>query len=122
MVRHTYGDQAADISHGIGATVRNVGLVYVDARGVTRKALIKGAAKGMLFKAKVGDTGEVILGGGRVESPNTASPNKNTDTGDLGRLGVMSKDDTSNYSSLNHPGAWSSSNEQEKKGLFSRKG
>ena len=71
VVRHKYGDQAADISHGLGSTVRNVGLVYVDARGVTRKALIKGAAKGMLYKAKVGNGDEVILGGGETEISET---------------------------------------------------
>jgi len=117
MVRSKYGDQAADISHGIGATVRNVGLVYVDARGVTRKALLKGAAKGMLFKAKVGDTEEVILGGGRVESPN-ALPAYNSSEGKGFRpTSDISKTDTSSYSSLNHPGVWRSDKEQEKKDL-----
>lgn len=61
VVRHKYGEQAADISHNLGSMVRNVGLVYVDARGVTRKAVIKGALKGMVFKAKVGNGNEVLL-------------------------------------------------------------
>jgi spartin len=61
VVRHKYGEQAADISHSLGSMVRNVGLVYVDARGVTRKAVIKGALKGMVFKAKVGNGNEVLL-------------------------------------------------------------
>jgi spartin len=61
VVRHKYGDQAADISHSLGSMVRNVGLVYVDARGVTRKAVIKGALKGMVYKAKVGNGNEVLL-------------------------------------------------------------
>ena len=110
VVRHKYGDQAADISHGLGSTVRNVGLVYVDARGVTRKALIKGAAKGMLFKAKVGDGNEVILGGRPVDT-STASPPPPYDTkGSINPLAqsasVVQEEDTSSYSNLNHPGAW----------------
>jgi hypothetical protein len=44
-----------------------VGLVYVDSRGVTRKALIKGVTKGVLFKAKIGNDREVIIGGGRAD-------------------------------------------------------
>lgn len=121
MVRHKYGDQAADISHGIGSTVRNVGLVYVDARGVTRKALIKGAAKGVLFKAKVGDTEEVILGGGRVESTSSSPPYKRTESDMSPHSGEMSQTDTSTYSSLNHPGTWASNKEPETKGFLGRK-
>jgi spartin len=106
VVRHKYGDQAADISHGIGSSVRNVGLVYVDARGVTRKALIKGAAKGMLFKAKVGNGQEVILGGGRVESSSGPPPYQSTDAVATAQSAGPRKEDTSGYSGLNHPGAW----------------
>jgi spartin len=106
VVRHKYGDQAADISHGIGSSVKNVGLVYVDARGVTRKALIKGAAKGMLFKAKVGNGQEVILGGGKVEDSNIPPPYQSTDPGTSGQTFAPATEDTSSYSSLNHPGAW----------------
>ena len=89
-MKHKYGDQAAEISASLGSTVKNVGLVYVDARGVTRKALIKGAAKGVLFKAKVGNGEEVIIGGGRVED----------------------KEDTMTYSNLDHPGVWNSKEEK----------
>jgi spartin len=87
VVRHKYGEQAADISHSFGSAVRNVGLVYVDARGVTRKALIKGAAKGMLFKAKVGNGEEVLIGGGKPDAPLAESETEG-----------------SGYSNINHPG------------------
>jgi len=111
VVRHKYGDQAADVSHGIGSSIRNVGLVYVDARGVTRKALIKGAAKGMLFKAKVGNGEEVILGGEKVDAshPPSASVEASTSSGssDIGGR----QEDTSNYSSLDHPGTWATKSE-----------
>ena len=100
VVRHKYGDQAADISHSFGSTVKNVGLVYVDARGVTRKALIKGAAKGMLFKAKVGNGDqEVILGGGKV--PQEAPQQSRTGDEGSGRV-----EGTSSYSNVSHPATW----------------
>ena len=109
IVRHKYGDQAADISHGLGSTVRNVGLVYVDARGVTRKALIKGAAKGMLFKTKVGNGNEVILGGGPIDTSTTSPPPYDTITSSNAPAqppSLVQVEDTSSYSNLNHPGAW----------------
>lgn len=116
VVRHKYGDHAAEISHGLGSSVRNVGLVYVDARGVTRKALIKGAAKGMLFKAKVGNGNEVILGGRPLE-PSSPSPpayeEKSSSSGPGQTRGLVREEDNSSYSSLNHPGAWKSGKEKE---------
>ena len=110
VVRHKYGEQAADISHNLGSVVRNVGLVYVDARGVTRKALIKGAMKGMVFRAKVGNGEEVLLS----EESNTpialssAPVSVVRDSACTGEpvAGVVKKDGDGSYSNLNHPGAW----------------
>ena len=113
VARHKYGDQAADISHGLGSTVRNVGLVYVDARGVTRKALIKGAAKGMLFKAKVGNEDEVILGGdslGESDAPQSQYNTKGASGGFAEESGLV-QDDTLR---LNRPGTWDSGKGKEK--------
>lgn len=84
---HKYGADAGEATKLVGEAVRNVGLVYVDVRGVGRKALIKGAGKGYV-KAKIakksdkgkGDEGEqvVLLGGvgGQVESysPDPTAP------------------------------------------------
>src|SRR5690606_13655706 len=42
------GDEARQVAHGIGSSVRNVGLVYVDASGVSRRAVVKSVAKGMV--------------------------------------------------------------------------
>ena len=108
VVRHRYGDQAADITHGLGSTVRNVGLVYVDARGVTRKALIKGAAKGMLFKAKVGNRNEVILGSGPSGNADasTAQSEGKTMKGTLLQDSGLVQKDNAGYSQLDHPGMW----------------
>ena len=110
VVRHRYGEQAADISHGLGSTVRNVGLVYVDARGVTRKALIKGAAKGMLFKAKVGNGNEVVLGGGGLGDSDSSEIQHNTKNASdsLPQESGLTKDDGAGYSQLDHPGTWGS--------------
>jgi len=117
VVRHRYGDEAAEVSHGFGSAIRNVGLVYVDARGVTRKALIKGAAKGMLFKAKVGNGDEVILGGERIEHSGTPPSNEKKSSGSINP--AVGQEDTSGYSGLNHPGAWTQG--QEKKTILKQK-
>lgn len=44
----------------VGHTVRNVGIVYIDARGVGRRALLKKAGKSFV-KAKLGHR-DVVLG------------------------------------------------------------
>jgi len=113
VVRHKYGDQAADISHGLGSTVRNVGLVYVDARGVTRKALIKGAAKGMLFKAKVGNEDEVILGGDPLRESDAPQSQYNTKgaSGGFAQESGLVQGDTPQ---LNRPGTGDSGKGKEK--------
>ncbi|RPA72821.1 hypothetical protein BJ508DRAFT_185050, partial [Ascobolus immersus RN42] len=48
VVGHRYGDEARQVAHGIGSGVKNVGLVYVDASGVSRRAVVKSVAKGMV--------------------------------------------------------------------------
>lgn len=47
VVGHRYGDEARQVAGEIAGGVKNVGLVYVDASGVSRRALIKSTAKGM---------------------------------------------------------------------------
>jgi len=46
IVGHRYGDEAGIVTQGVTGSVRNVGLVYIDAAGVSRRALIKGAVRG----------------------------------------------------------------------------
>lgn len=48
MVSHRWGPDAGNVAGSIAGGVRNVGLVYVDATGVSRKAVIKSVAKGMV--------------------------------------------------------------------------
>ena len=63
VVGHRYGDEARDIAANLAGGVKNVGLVYVDAAGVSRKAVIKSVAKGMVV-GKMPGGGELVVGGG----------------------------------------------------------
>ncbi|KAG6845211.1 hypothetical protein H0H87_012538 [Tephrocybe sp. NHM501043] len=45
IVGHKYGPEAAETSQLLTGTARNVGLVYVDMRGIGRRALLKSAGK-----------------------------------------------------------------------------
>lgn len=56
-----YGPEAGAHTRHFGETVRNVGVVYIDARGVGRRALIKRAGKRMI-KGRLGSGKEVVLG------------------------------------------------------------
>ena len=63
VVGHRYGNEARDIAADLAGGVKNVGLVYVDAAGVSRKAVIKSVAKGMVV-GKMPGGGELVVGGG----------------------------------------------------------
>ncbi|KUJ16545.1 uncharacterized protein LY89DRAFT_543530, partial [Mollisia scopiformis] len=45
VVSHKYGAEAGEVSRSIGGGFKNVGLVYIDAAGVSRKAIVKSVAK-----------------------------------------------------------------------------
>ncbi|KXJ85843.1 senescence-associated protein-domain-containing protein [Microdochium bolleyi] len=61
MVTHRWGDEAGEMSKHLGGSVKNVGLVYIDVTGVSRKAIIKAVGKGMVV-GKVRGGGEIIVG------------------------------------------------------------
>lgn len=63
VVGHKYGAEAGEISKSLGGGVKNVGLVYIDAAGVSRRAIIKSVAKGMVV-GKVRGGGDLVVGGG----------------------------------------------------------
>lgn len=63
VVGHKFGPEAGEISKSIGGGVKNVGLVYIDAAGVSRKAIVKSVAKGMVV-GRVKGGGDLIVGGG----------------------------------------------------------
>lgn len=63
VVGHRFGAEAGEISKSIGGGFKNVGLVYIDASGVSRKAIVKSVAKGMVV-GRVKGGGDLIVGGG----------------------------------------------------------
>jgi len=63
VVGHRYGADAGEIAGQLAGGVKNVGLVYIDVTGVSRRAVIKSVAKGMVV-GKVRGGGEVVVGGG----------------------------------------------------------
>ncbi|GAP82891.1 putative spg20 protein [Rosellinia necatrix] len=74
MVTHRWGDEAGELTKHLGGSVKNVGLVYVDVTGVSRRAIIKAVGKGMVVgKVKIGNnqTADVIVG--EATGPNNSS-------------------------------------------------
>ncbi|KAF3918093.1 Spartin [Orbilia brochopaga] len=63
VVKHRYGDEAGSMAYGLTSSVKNVGLVYVDAAGVSRRAVVKSVAKGMVL-GKVKGGGELVAASG----------------------------------------------------------
>ena len=63
VVAHKYGAEAGDLAKAATGSVKNVGLVYIDASGVSRRAVVKGVAKGMVV-GKVRGGGEVMVATG----------------------------------------------------------
>ncbi|EAQ87356.1 hypothetical protein CHGG_03975 [Chaetomium globosum CBS 148.51] len=63
VVGHKWGPEAGDVTRSLGGGVKNVGLVYIDVTGVSRRAILKSVAKGMVVgKTSTGDN--IIVGGG----------------------------------------------------------
>jgi spartin len=63
VVEHKWGPEAGEVSRSIGGGVKNVGLVYIDVTGVSRRAIIKSVAKGMVVGRTVSGQ-QVVVGGG----------------------------------------------------------
>jgi len=63
VVTHKWGDEAGDVSRSIGGGVKNVGLVYIDVTGVSRRAILKSVAKGMVV-GRTAEGQQVVVGGG----------------------------------------------------------
>jgi len=60
VVGHRFGPDAADASKKTFGSLRHVVVVYIDARGVARKALVKGFGKSAVT-AQFGKNGQVVL-------------------------------------------------------------
>ncbi|POS84765.1 hypothetical protein EPUL_004756 [Erysiphe pulchra] len=69
VVSHKYGPEAGEVSRNIGSGVRNCGLVYIDATGVTRRAILKSVVKGAVI-GKLSDGSNVVVGSSGVYGDN----------------------------------------------------
>lgn len=100
-VGHKYGSEAGSITSNLAGGVKNVGLVYIDVTGVSRRAIIKSVAKGMVVgkvKDKKGNEQTVIVGGGdgggiqpsdldpRYGASNTGLPPNQSSSGPAGQI------------------------------------
>ncbi|KAA1100599.1 hypothetical protein PGTUg99_027068 [Puccinia graminis f. sp. tritici] len=86
VVTHAYGAEAGQIAQRANHAVRNVGLVYIDARGVTRRAILKSVGKAAV-RGRMNDGREVILGSDETvdqwtlvsKEPEACTDHKNSD-------------------------------------------
>ena len=63
VVSHKYGKEAGTVAGGLAGGVKNVGLVYIDAMGVSRRAVVKSVAKGMVV-GKMPNGQQLVVGSG----------------------------------------------------------
>jgi spartin len=75
VVGHRWGEEAGEVAGHIGGGFKNVGLVYIDVTGVSRRAILKSVAKGMVV-GNVKGGGQVVVGG---NGSGNASVNASTD-------------------------------------------
>ncbi|KAJ5682717.1 hypothetical protein N7462_005882 [Penicillium macrosclerotiorum] len=76
MIGHRYGNEAGDVASNLTGGIKNVGLVYIDATGVSRRALLKSVAKGMVV-GRMRDGKQVVVGegdGGQLPGGAQAGP------------------------------------------------
>lgn len=89
---HKFGPEAGHATHLLGGSVRNVAVVYIDARGIGRKALLKGTAKGFVkARLKNGETVE-LQGAGAAAAAGApgqqhASMQQSVESGEVERKG-----------------------------------
>ncbi|EEH15845.1 hypothetical protein PABG_05932 [Paracoccidioides brasiliensis Pb03] len=62
VVGHRYGEEAGRVTANLAGGVKNVGLVYIDAAGVSRKAVLRSVAKGMVV-GRMKDGQQIVVGG-----------------------------------------------------------
>ena len=70
VVSHKWGSEAGELSRSLGGGVKNVGLVYIDVTGVSRRAILKSVAKGMVV-GRTADGEQVIVSGDDGEMTRT---------------------------------------------------
>lgn len=75
VVGHRYGDEAGGATRSLTGGITNVGLVYIDAVGVSRKAVLKSVAKGMVVGRMPNGQALVVGAGDGGVMPGEAYPN-----------------------------------------------
>lgn len=86
VLGHRYGEDARGVAADLAGGVRNVGLVYVDAAGVSRRAVVKSVAKGMVVGKMPGGQNLVFGGGdGGVIPPGTISHHQGNEKTSMGK-------------------------------------
>lgn len=78
VVGHRFGEEAREVTQSITQAGSNVVLVYVDARGVMHRALLKRVGKAAI-RAKMKDGSDVVLDDSGLEGQHT----KRDEKGDL---------------------------------------
>lgn len=63
VVGHKYGTEARSVAQDLTGGVKNVGLVYIDAVGVSRRAVLKSVAKGMVV-GRMPNGQQLVVGAG----------------------------------------------------------
>jgi spartin len=77
MIAHRYGAEAGAVASNVTGGIKNVGQLYIDASGVSRKAVLKSVAKGMVV-GRMRDGKQVVVGtgdGGEVP-PSVGGPSQ----------------------------------------------
>ncbi|SPO05826.1 uncharacterized protein DNG_08513 [Cephalotrichum gorgonifer] len=64
VVGHRWGSEAGEVATNVTSGFKNVGLVYIDVTGVSRRAVLKGVAKGMVVGKVANGGGDLVVGGG----------------------------------------------------------
>ncbi|ODV58444.1 senescence-associated domain-containing protein ASCRUDRAFT_10256 [Ascoidea rubescens DSM 1968] len=77
VIDHKYGNEARDISANIGRGVSSCALIYVDVRGISRRAIIKSVGKGAII-GNIGDKKVVLQDSAHVEIQNKSDNNNNS--------------------------------------------
>ncbi|EFX05730.1 hypothetical protein CMQ_3799 [Grosmannia clavigera kw1407] len=84
VAAHKWGPEAAEVTRHLSTGIKNVGLVYIDVTGVSRRAIIKSVAKGMVV-GHVPGGGDLIVGGGSERTGVTVVPGPYDNTAKSGR-------------------------------------
>lgn len=110
VVGHKYGPEAGKVASNLAGGVRNVGLVYIDAAGVSRKAVIKSVAKGMVV-GRMPNGQQIVVGtgdGGVVPPEAYPQDMKRDDRSEKGYQGGAPGYGTEGYgNAANQPPAYS---------------